>query len=124
MEFSKTLLDNISHCLRERNETISSAESVTSRFLQLAFSPMQGAQEFYNGGITAYTIEQKVKHLQVDQKEAKEVNCVSKNITETMAINVAELQPRLLYTCSGIRRRNRRILCYCLQAAGYFIRPH
>jgi len=91
MEFSKVILDKISYYLRERSETISIAESVTSGFLQLAFSQMQSAEDFYNGGMTTYTIEQKVKHLNVDKKEAEETNCVSKNITEVMALNVARL---------------------------------
>lgn len=91
MEFSKVILDKISYYLRERSETISIAESVTSGFLQLAFSQMPNAQDFYSGGMTTYTLEQKVRHLNVDKKEAEQANCVSKNITETMALNVAKL---------------------------------
>lgn len=91
MEFSKVLLDKISYYLRERNETISVAESVTSGFLQLAFSQMPSAEEFYNGGITTYTREQKVNHLDIDNEEAIDTNCVSRNITEIMALNVARL---------------------------------
>lgn len=91
MKFSKVILDQISKNLRERKETIAAAESVTSGFLQLAFSQMLNAQQIYNGGITAYTLEQKVKHLKVDSNEAKETDCVSSNITESMALNVANL---------------------------------
>ncbi len=91
MEFSKAILNDISFYLRERNESISMAESVTSGYLQLAFSQMPNASEFYNGGITAYTLQQKVKHLNVDRQEAEETNCVSKDITEVMALNVADL---------------------------------
>lgn len=91
MEFSKIVLDRISYYLRERNETISVAESVTSGSIQQAFSQMPSAENFYSGGITTYTLEQKVKHLNVDQQEAEKANCVSKSITETMALNVAKL---------------------------------
>ncbi|GGG59074.1 CinA family protein [Epilithonimonas arachidiradicis] len=91
MEFPKILLDKISYYLRDRKESISIAESVTSGFLQLAFSQMPSAEEFYKGGITAYTIEQKVKHLNIDYDEAKVVNCVSRPISEAMAQNVALL---------------------------------
>lgn len=89
MKFSQILLDKISYYMRDRCESISIAESVTSGFLQLAFSQMPSAQEFYKGGITAYTIDQKVKHLDVDYEEAHMVNCVSRDISESMAQNVA-----------------------------------
>lgn len=89
MEFSEILLNKISYYLRDRNEKISIAESVTSGFVQLAFSQMPNAKEFFEGGITAYTIDQKVDQLSIDYGEAKAVNCVSKNVTETMALNVA-----------------------------------
>ncbi|MFC4163411.1 CinA family protein [Epilithonimonas zeae] len=91
MKFSEILLQKISYYLRDRNEKISIAESVTSGALQLAFSQMPGAEQFFEGGTTVYTIDQKVKHLNIDYDEANAVNCVSKNITETMAINVAKL---------------------------------
>lgn len=91
MEFPKILLDKISYNLRQRNESISIAESVTSGFLQLAFSQMPNAESFYKGGITAYTLEEKVRHLNLDYDEAKAVNCVSRHISEVMAQNVALL---------------------------------
>ncbi|WP_333852076.1 CinA family protein [Epilithonimonas sp.] len=91
MEFSKILLDKISYNLKEKNETISIAESVTSGFLQLAFSQMSEAIKFFKGGITAYTFDEKVKHLNIDFDEAKATNCVSRNISEMMALNVALL---------------------------------
>ncbi len=91
MEFLKIILDKISYYLRERGESVSVAESATSGFLQLAFSQMKSAEEFYCGGITAYTIEQKVRHLGIDYDRAKAVNCVSRDITEQMALGVASL---------------------------------
>ena len=91
MKFSEILLQKISYYLRDRNERISIAESVTSGSLQLAFSQMPSAEQFFEGGMTVYTIDQKVKHLNLDYDEAKAVNCVSKHVTETMALNVAKL---------------------------------
>lgn len=91
VEFPKILLDEIACNLHQRNECISIAESVTSGFLQLAFSQMPNAEKFYKGGITAYTLEEKVKFLNLDYDEAKAVNCVSRHISEIMAQNVALL---------------------------------
>ncbi|RNA63873.1 nicotinamide-nucleotide amidohydrolase family protein [Chryseobacterium nematophagum] len=91
MELQKKLLEYISKSLMSTDETISIVESVTSGCLQLAFSQMPNASLFYKGGMTAYTILEKVRLLNVDREEAEECNCVSENITEVMALNVAKL---------------------------------
>ncbi|WP_080779157.1 CinA family protein [Chryseobacterium phocaeense] len=91
MDFQKNLLEYISQSLMTAGETISIAESVTSGCLQLAFSQMPNASLFYHGGITAYTLPQKIKLLNVDRQEAEECDCVSENIAETMALNVAKV---------------------------------
>ncbi|RKS98173.1 CinA family protein [Chryseobacterium defluvii] len=91
MEFQKNLLEYISESLMTTDETISVAESVTSGLLQLAFSQMPNASLFYMGGITAYSLPEKVRLLKVDRAEAEECDCVSENIVETMALNVAEM---------------------------------
>jgi nicotinamide-nucleotide amidase len=91
MEFQKNLLEYISQSFITANETISIAESVTSGLIQLAFSQMPNSSLFYKGGLTTYTLQEKVKFLNVDRKEAKENDCVSQNIADTMALNVAKL---------------------------------
>ncbi|WP_299180398.1 CinA family protein [uncultured Chryseobacterium sp.] len=91
MEFQKNLLEYISDSLMTANETISVAESVTSGLLQLAFSQMPNASLFYKGGVTAYALSEKVRLLNVDKNEAEECDCVSENIAEVMALNVAEM---------------------------------
>lgn len=73
------------------DETICVVESVTSGCLQLAFSQMPNASMFYKGGLTAYTLQEKVRLLNVDAHEAEECDCVSENIAETMALNAAKL---------------------------------
>lgn len=91
MEFQKNLLEYISQSLMTADETISIAESVTSGCLQLAFSQMPNASLFYHGGMTAYTLSQKIKLLNVDRQEAEECDSVSEKIVETMALNVAKI---------------------------------
>lgn len=91
MEFQQNLLNYISEALITTNETISIAESVTSGLFQLAFSQMPNASLFYKGGITAYTLPEKVKLLNVDHDEADCCDCVSERISEAMALNVAKL---------------------------------
>ncbi|MBE4948859.1 CinA family protein [Chryseobacterium culicis] len=91
MDFQKSLLEYISQSLMTIDETISVAESVTSGCLQLAFSQMPNASMFYKGGMTAYSLSEKVRLLKVSRQEAEECDCVSENIAETMALNVAKL---------------------------------
>lgn len=43
------------------------------------------------GGITTYTLQEKVRLLKVNRPEAEECDCVSENIAATMALNVAKL---------------------------------
>jgi nicotinamide mononucleotide (NMN) deamidase PncC len=52
---------------------------------------MKVASKFFKGGMTAYTLEEKVHLLKVDQAEAWYCDCVSPNIAESMAVNVAQL---------------------------------
>ncbi len=62
------------------NQTVAVAESVTAGLLQWAFSSIPDAAQFFQGGITAYNISQKYKHLAVEPIHASEVNCVSQKL--------------------------------------------
>lgn len=117
MDFQKNLLEYISQSLMTAGETISIAESVTSGCLQLAFSQMPNASLFYNGGLTAYTLPQKVKLLNIDRKEAEEYDCVSENIASVMALNVARLfesdwSIATTGYCTPIRNSSYKIFAY------------
>ncbi|WP_449387866.1 CinA family protein [Chryseobacterium lineare] len=87
----QNLFDYIGKYLLSVDETITVAESVTSGFLQFSFSQMKEASKFFKGGVTAYTLDEKVRLLNVDEAEADTCNCVSPHISETMALNVAKL---------------------------------
>ncbi|WP_294221675.1 CinA family protein [uncultured Chryseobacterium sp.] len=91
MNLQKDLLECIGNYLQASEETVASAESVTAGFLQFSFSQVKDASKIFKGGITVYILEEKVKFLQVDEKEAEACNCVSQNISDTMALNVAKL---------------------------------
>lgn len=91
MDFQQNLLEYISQSLMTIGESISVAESVTSGCLQLAFSQMPNASMFYKGGMTTYSLPEKVRLLKVNRREAEECDCVAENIAETMALNVAKL---------------------------------
>ena len=83
--FNKKDLEQIGSYLKKKNETIAVAESVTSGCLQFALSTATDASLFSQGGLTAYNIEQKTKHLAVEPVHALAVNCVSENVAVQMA---------------------------------------
>lgn len=117
MDFQQNLLEYISQSLMTTGESISIAESVTSGCLQLAFSQMPNASMFYKGGMTAYSLPEKVRLLKVNRKEAEECDCVSGNIAETMALNVAKLYESdwaIATTgyCTPIRNSGYKIFAY------------
>jgi nicotinamide-nucleotide amidase len=71
--------------LREPRRTLAVAESITCGRLQARIGAISGASEFFLGGITAYTLDEKVKHLGVKRAAAKAVNGVSAEVAEQMA---------------------------------------
>lgn len=86
--FTAAVLARVEHKLKEHKETIAVAESVSSGLLQLAFSQMKDAACFYQGGLTAYNLAQKAIHLRVEPIHANEVNCVSPDVSEKMALEI------------------------------------
>lgn len=76
----------INHSLR-----IAVAESLTCGSIQKLIGEISGASKFFEGGITAYSIDQKVNLLNVCRIEAENTNCVSQKIAEQMAVGVSNL---------------------------------
>ncbi|RXM38877.1 damage-inducible protein CinA [Chryseobacterium sp. CH21] len=91
MKFQQNLLNYISQFLVAADESVSIAESVTSGCLQLAFSQMPDAPLFYKGGMTTYTLPEKVRLLKVSRPGPDEHDGASEAISQAMALNVAKL---------------------------------
>jgi nicotinamide-nucleotide amidase len=64
---------------------VATAESVTVGHLQSMIAAVPGASTFFLGGITAYSIDQKVGILGVQRDLAEPVDCVSSQVAEQMA---------------------------------------
>lgn len=77
--------------LREPRWTVAAAESLTAGNVQARIATVSGASNYFLGGITAYTLEQKVRHLGVDRATAEKVDCVSAEVAEQMARGVCGL---------------------------------
>ncbi len=75
--------------LREPRLTLAVAESISCGRLQALIGAVSGASEFFLGGLTAYTIPQKMRHLGVDRMHAEAVNAVSPEVAAEMARGAA-----------------------------------
>ncbi|PSL34822.1 CinA family protein [Chitinophaga ginsengisoli] len=85
------IINKISDTLRHKGETLAVAESVTAGQLQVAFSLADGATQIFQGGVTAYNIGQKSRHLLIDPIHGANCNCVSEKVADQMAAQVVSL---------------------------------
>jgi nicotinamide-nucleotide amidase len=79
------LVAQIIEALRQRGETLSTAESVTGGYISSTLVRISGASDVFVGGLTAYSDEVKVAHLKVDPKLIKEYSSISEQVVEAMA---------------------------------------
>ncbi len=77
--------------LRAPRLTLAVAESLTAGHVQARVAAVSGASGYFLGGVTAYSIEEKVKLLGVNRAAAKKVNCVSATVAEAMALGAGKL---------------------------------
>lgn len=89
--YNRSLINIIKANLVKKHHTLAVAESVTSGHLQAAFSLADGATQFFQGGLTAYNLGQKSRHLKINPIQADASNCVSEVITKEMALSALEL---------------------------------
>lgn len=64
---------------------ISVAESLTAGILQNKLGEISGISCCFEGGVTAYSLDSKVKMLNINREHAKSVNCVSERVAIEMA---------------------------------------
>lgn len=96
------MLESLKKILLEMGVTLSVAESCTAGKLQDLLTSISGSSDYFEGGITTYNIDQKVKHLNVNREDAEKVDCVSQEIADQMAIGCSELfETRLSISTTG-----------------------
>jgi len=71
--------------LRQRGETISTAESLTAGSVSAAIVMVAGASDVFVGGMTAYRDEIKVSHLDVDPELIEKHTVISEEVAVAMA---------------------------------------
>ncbi len=77
--------------LRRPALTLAVAESLTGGQVQARITAVSGASEYFLGGVTAYTLEQKVKLLGVNRAHARSVDGVSQRVAVEMAAGAVNL---------------------------------
>lgn len=89
--YNQQNIEKVKEFMISHKQTIAVAESVTAGHLQAALSCAVNARQFFQGGITAYNIGQKSRHLHIEPIHAEGCNCVSETVAQQMAINVTGL---------------------------------
>lgn len=70
---------------------LAAAESLTGGHVQALITSVSGASDYFVGGVTAYTLDQKVRLLGVTRAHAKKVNCVSQQVAVEMAMGACRM---------------------------------
>ena len=93
--------------LKDREETLSVAESCTGGGIGAKITTIPGASDVFLGGIIAYNNEIKTNILGVDSNLIEDFGAVSKQVVEAMAIKVREkMQTNWSIAISGIAGPN------------------
>jgi nicotinamide-nucleotide amidase len=71
--------------------TLAVAESLTCGRVQAEIGSESGASSYFLGGITTYTLDQKVDKLGVNRSHAESVKCASAQVAAEMAYGVCDL---------------------------------
>ena len=93
----------VGNLLKQRNQTVATAESCTGGFIGHLLSKHAGSSKFYTGGIISYDNRIKTEFLQVSPTILQTVGAVSKEAVEQMAIAVrAKMNTDYSISVSGI----------------------
>ena len=77
--------------LKERNQTITAAESLTAGAFQSALGEISGVSQVFPGGYITYSLETKSEFLHIDDALLKQHGTVSQECAEQMAIQARNL---------------------------------
>ena len=90
-EGEETIETIIGAQLKERQQTLSLAESFTGGKISESITKHAGASKFYKGGINCYATETKVNILRVEEAVIKTYGVVSNEVAKAMAIASKQL---------------------------------
>jgi len=81
-----TMAGNIGEILKEKNLTLSVAESCTGGYIAHLITSNPGSSQYFKGGIIAYSNELKIDLLGIDRNVISDRGAVSKEVVEAMAV--------------------------------------
>ena len=81
----------VGRLLKEKNLTISTAESCTGGYIAHSITSIPGSSEYFKGSIIPYSNELKTKILGISEAVIKLQGAVSKDVVEAMAVNTRKL---------------------------------
>jgi nicotinamide-nucleotide amidase len=84
-EMAMNLVEQIAAKLRERNQTLAIAESLTGGLLASKFTELPGASHFFLGGFITYSIDSKISLLGVERDLIEGEGVVSRAVAIAMA---------------------------------------
>jgi nicotinamide-nucleotide amidase len=87
---NETLEEIIGELLRERKQTLATAESFTGGSISAAITKIPGSSDYYQGSVVSYANEIKVNELGVSESDLKNFGAVSQQVAEQMAIGVKQ----------------------------------
>ncbi|WP_415909487.1 CinA family protein [Oleiharenicola sp. Vm1] len=71
--------------------TVAVAESLTAGRVQALIASASGASDYFLGGLTAYSLDQKVRQLGVTRAHARKCHCVSQQVAVEMAVGACQV---------------------------------
>ncbi|HDO26966.1 MAG TPA: competence/damage-inducible protein A [Bacteroidetes bacterium] len=85
-----TLEEVTGSLLRERNKTVSTAESCTGGYLAHLITSIPGSSDYYTGSVISYANSVKTGQLGVDPGDLEKYGAVSRQVVEQMALGIKE----------------------------------
>ena len=87
----KNLLEEVSFLLKQKNKTVSVAESCTGGGLGYHLTKISGSSSYFVGGIISYSNEMKQKILGIKEETLKKWGAVSEQTATEMATNLKKI---------------------------------
>ena len=81
----------IGRLLKQKNHTISTAESISGGRIAEQITSVSGASNYFRGSVVSYATDTKVSVLNVSQQTINEHDVVSNQVAEEMAIGIQKL---------------------------------
>lgn len=106
-EGKESLEELIGNALREKKQTVSTAESCTGGYIAHLITSISGSSDYFKGSIISYSNEMKQSYLDVKKQDLEQHGAVSQEVVEQMALGAKEkLKTDFAVATSGIAGPN------------------